>query len=369
MRRPFISYAREDHDIALRLYDDLRRAGLAPWLDRKDIRAGEDWRIAIRNGLRSATHVIAIISQHSVNKRGFVQHELRQALELLDEMPPGQIYIIPVRLDRSVPNHDRLNELQRVNLFEGYEVGLRQILEALRATSQSSITPITEPDIDQVAALIAHEINNSIGFFGVYLDIIRREAGQFEHVARSVDVLDNAVASTLGFTRDVMSLVRPQHIKAKAVDTSEWLEKIQPELRAIAGDHVQLDLRDIRPGLLIAGQQDALTHVMTNLVKNAAEAIKADGQIVIAAEPASLPTGAPAVCLSIADTGTGIDPRHIDHIFKPFYTTKAHGTGVGLPLARKIVSAHGGVLEVQSRLGNGSTFFMYLPVATSSGDT
>lgn len=369
MRRPFISYAREDYEIALRIHDDLRRAGLVPWLDRKNIRAGEDWRMAIRAALKSATHVIALISQHSVNKRGYVQHELRQALELLEEVPPDQIYIIPVRLDRSLPNHDRLNDLNRVDLFDGYEVGLLQILEALRATSKSSITPITEPDINQVAAMIVHEVNNSIGFFGVYLDIIRREAGQLEHVAQSVDVLGSAVASVLKFTQSVTTLVRPQRITARPVKVSEWFAAIRPELLAIVGDRVQLDIREDQPGLVIAGQQDSLTHVVTNLVKNAAEAIKGDGQIVIAAERASLPGGEQAVCLSIADTGSGIDPQHIDHIFKPFYTTKAHGTGVGLPLAQKIVSAHGGTLEVQSKLRNGSTFFVYLPMAIGSGDS
>lgn len=109
--RPFISYAKEDGETAERLHDDLRRLGAEPWLDHHALRGGEHWKQVIREALRSSTHVLALISARSVSKTGFVQNELRQALELLDSVPPDKIFIIPIRLDDSTPRHEKLNDL------------------------------------------------------------------------------------------------------------------------------------------------------------------------------------------------------------------------------------------------------------------
>lgn len=362
MRRPFISYAREDYDTAVRLHDDLRRAGMTPWLDRETIRAGEDWRAAIREGLRTATHVIALISRHSVNKRGFVQKELGQALELAEEMPPGEIYIIPVRLDPIATNHERLNDLHRVDLFEGYESGLERILEGLRATSSSAVSPIAEPNVDLAAALMAHEVANTLGIFNVYLNIIRDEAGDLDRVAQSVDVLERSVSRTLSFMREVRSLSSRQHVTEEQLDVKQWLLEIEPELRGTAGTGVSFELRTSDPGLTIrTANRDALTHAMINLVKNARQATGDTGSIIVAAKVASNTQGR-SVCLSVADTGQGIESKQLSHIFEPFFTTKKQGSGIGLWLVQNIVHAHGGRVVVQSDGGKGATFLICLPL-------
>ena len=82
--RPFISYAKEDRAIAERLDEDLRNLGADPWLDIHRLRGGESWRDTIRQALRESTHVLTLMSASSVAKTGFVQSEVRQALELLN---------------------------------------------------------------------------------------------------------------------------------------------------------------------------------------------------------------------------------------------------------------------------------------------
>jgi hypothetical protein len=129
--RPFISYAKEDGELAERLYEDLRRFGADPWLDRHALRGGESWKQAIREALRNSTHVLTLISARSVSKTGFVQNELRQALEILDSVPPGKIFIVPVRLDDSTPRHEKLKDLHWIDLFPEYETGLKRIGESL----------------------------------------------------------------------------------------------------------------------------------------------------------------------------------------------------------------------------------------------
>jgi hypothetical protein len=139
--RPFISYAKEDGETAERLHDDLCRLGADPWLDRHALRGGEPWKQAIREALRNSTHVLALISARSVTKTGFVQNELRQALELLDSVPPEKIFIIPIRLDNSIPRHERLNDLHWIDLFPEYENGLKRIAESLDLAPESSARP------------------------------------------------------------------------------------------------------------------------------------------------------------------------------------------------------------------------------------
>lgn len=128
----FISYAREDLEMAERLARDLRGAGFEPWIDVVDLLPGVRWDNAIKRAIKESSHLIAVMSSSSVNKRGYVQKELSQALEVLKEFPPDQIFVIPVRLDECAPTHPALEELQRVDLFPSYENGFRQIVAALK---------------------------------------------------------------------------------------------------------------------------------------------------------------------------------------------------------------------------------------------
>lgn len=130
--RPFISYAREDRDTASRLYRHLRDNGAQPWLDLEELLGGQDWKHAITRAIAESSHFIALISAHSVNKQGFVQKELRQALDILETFPPGDVFVIPVRIDESKPRHDRLADLHWVDLFPDYQEGFRRLLRSLR---------------------------------------------------------------------------------------------------------------------------------------------------------------------------------------------------------------------------------------------
>jgi hypothetical protein len=93
--RVFISYAREDTDAANRLYNDLKLSGLDPWLDTQSLLGGENWRIAVRDAIRKSRYFIPILSSNSVEKIGYVQRELKEALEVLLEFPQSKRFVIP----------------------------------------------------------------------------------------------------------------------------------------------------------------------------------------------------------------------------------------------------------------------------------
>ncbi len=99
----FISYAKEDYDYACQLYLALKKAGLDPWMDKpptphagEGIQVGQRWRIVLDAKIRAADYVALLLSPRSVKKRGYVQVEFRTALSLMNEMPDGQVFVLPI---------------------------------------------------------------------------------------------------------------------------------------------------------------------------------------------------------------------------------------------------------------------------------
>ncbi len=132
MAKIFLSYAREDEDIALQLYRDLIKNGYKPWMDKEDLLPGVHWKSEIRRVIKESAIFIALLSDRSINKRGYFQKELRHAIDALQEIPESKIFLIPARLDDCTPTDPLIEEINRVDLFPSYERGLKKILAALR---------------------------------------------------------------------------------------------------------------------------------------------------------------------------------------------------------------------------------------------
>lgn len=131
----FLSYAREDRDRVEQIYDSLKAEGFNPWIDTRNIRAGEKWSSVIGEAIRSADFMLLFLSHNSVSKRGYVQTELRAALSILAELPENAIFLIPVRLDESEPPAP-LQHIQFVDLFE--ESGWERLLRSLSGSAEQN---------------------------------------------------------------------------------------------------------------------------------------------------------------------------------------------------------------------------------------
>lgn len=129
MAKIFISYAREDYEYAKRIYDYLLQSGQEPWLDKENILPGQNWPNAIKSAIRESQFFIALLSSNSVEKRGYVQKELRIGLEILDQIPESQIFFIPARIGECEPNYERLRELQWVDMFPDWDTGLKRLMK------------------------------------------------------------------------------------------------------------------------------------------------------------------------------------------------------------------------------------------------
>jgi CheY-like chemotaxis protein len=132
--RIFLCYAHPDSQYVIQLYDYLATAGFVPWMDKKCIQGGEKWETAIRRAIRATDFFVACISNQSVNRRGFIQKEIRLALNIWDEKLEDDIYLIPVRLESCDIPYERLRQLQWVDIFhpDGSEKLVRAIQEGVR---------------------------------------------------------------------------------------------------------------------------------------------------------------------------------------------------------------------------------------------
>ncbi len=130
----FLSYAREDMGMAKQLYNDLKRYGLDVWLDAESLLPGDRWKDKIQDAIENCNYFIALLSTKSVNKKGFVQKELKTALEVLDLFPSSERFILPIRLDDCEICERKLKEHHWVDLFpeSKYQNGLRKILQVVR---------------------------------------------------------------------------------------------------------------------------------------------------------------------------------------------------------------------------------------------
>ncbi|MFZ5471614.1 MAG: ATP-binding protein [Myxococcota bacterium] len=217
--------------------------------------------------------------------------------------------------------------------------------------------------LGQLAASVVHEINNPMTAVLTYADALyTRSLGQPTSGAGETEKLKKIVDNServLRFTRDLVSYARP------AQDLPEELE-LQAVLDTAVGfcDHVLRKhgvevVRRYEAVPRVAAVKGNLVQVFVNLVTNACHAMQPGGRVVLATRREE-----DEVVVGVTDNGTGIDPAHRERIFEPFFTTKpdGKGTGLGLSIVANIVEKHGGRIEVESEVGQGTTFVIRLPV-------
>jgi len=156
----FISYAREDQPQAERLYRDLQREGFDVWMDTQDLLAGSNWSAEIRQAIRASEYFVLLLSAKSMTKRGFVHREIREALEVVGEMPENEIFLIPARLEPCDVTHEDLGRLHWVDLFPDWDHGLAQIARSLqRRNVQNDLNVVVhQRDLGPASKLSKNEL-------------------------------------------------------------------------------------------------------------------------------------------------------------------------------------------------------------------
>ena len=269
--------------------------------------------------------------------------------------------VVPVSVS-SAPLHDK----------QGEPIGLVLVLRDLREVMGLRSRLITSgrlAAVGQLAAGIAHEINNPIAYVNANLCALRdlvdgRADGKAPAEAHElIDESLEGIQRVAAIVRDVKSFSHPGAPERRAVDVAELLDAVlrvaAPQLRY--GRPVVRRYGATVPPVL--GDPQELQQVFLNLVVNAGQAVRGDQEIRLVTRHEN-----DRVVVLVEDDGCGIAEEMLESVFDPFFTTKrvGEGTGLGLSIAYEIVRRHGGALSVQSALGSGTRFRVELPTANAA---
>ncbi len=223
--------------------------------------------------------------------------------------------------------------------------------------------------VGRLAGGVAHDFNNLLTVARTYCDLLLEEMPLGDVRRSDLSEIRNATDRAAVLARRLLAFGRKQVFAPRPIDLNETAHSLYVMFTRTLPESVKLQLQlagELRPLTADAGQVE---QVLMNLVLNAVDAMPDGGTITISTANADLPSGEirgeqdSFVRLSVSDTGIGMDTATKDHIFEPFFTTKepGKGTGLGLSTVYGIVEQHGGSIRIESEVGRGTTFHVFLP--------
>ena len=315
--------------------------------------------------------------------RRFVSSPIRSLIEGTKEISamnldrPIGIMHSSEELDELVQSFNRMRErlaeaIAEINQFtERLEATVTERTGQLKVAHQKLLQTDRLASLGQLAASVAHEINNPVAGvlnLSMLLQRILKDDGiplaRVQEFRKYLGQISNETSRVGRIVSDLLAFSRrskPQRAPADLNRIVSVTLSLTEHKMKMLNVQVKTGLEPTLPQVPCDSSQ--MQQVLLNLVMNAAEATqgKGDGRVVV--ETATAPLG-DAVTLRVSDNGEGISPENLSKIFDPFFTTKPEGKGVGLGLAVMygIVDAHGGEVEVKSRVGEGTTFTVTLPL-------
>jgi signal transduction histidine kinase len=215
--------------------------------------------------------------------------------------------------------------------------------------------------VGQLAAGVAHEINNPIGIIRGYLKIMGPDSAP-ETLREELQILDDEAASCQRIAEDLVAYARAPELQRDSIVMDSLLrETVRRFQETSDGDGVRIVL-NAAPGEVYA-DGGRLRQVVLNLMVNAAQISEVDGLIEVSG--AVVEGGAYEI--QVSDQGPGISPEERTEIFEPFFTKRPGGSGLGLAVCQGIVRAHGGSIVVEDRDGHGTTFRVRIPAMAATG--
>lgn len=223
-----------------------------------------------------------------------------------------------------------------------------------------------------LAQSMAHELGNPLSIMTSTLQYVRDQLGQTGHttLTGAMDVIMESVNQMRELLLDLSGFTGAQRPRFAATDLRRALSQVLALIQREAEQHnIQIvrHFDDHLPECEVDTRE--IKQLFLNLLKNAIEAMPGGGRlsVTMGLVPPATPESAAAIRLEIADTGVGMSDSEMRSIFRPFYSTKPKGTGLGLPFCRRVAEEHGGEITVSTQFGKGSTFVVILPVKQSEG--
>jgi signal transduction histidine kinase len=217
-------------------------------------------------------------------------------------------------------------------------------------------------ELAELTGGFVHEIRNHLSTLKLNLQLLAEDFAepQNQREKRASDRVARLQAECQRLTdvaEDFLRFVRIGQLQTMPTQLGEVVMEVVDFFQPVAR-RAGIEIRSYVPSELplVELDRELFKQVLLNLLINAEQAMPNGGEIVFLGHP-----GPRSVCLSLIDTGQGMPPEIMSKLFRPFFTTKANGNGLGLPTCRRIVESHGGKIEVQSEPGRGTKFSIWLP--------
>ena len=300
---------------------------------------------------------------------------------------------LPTRIEAELPGRDgerqnlgfTLSELNE----EGKRVGICAFFKDLthvEMTEESENLKERLLMLGQMAAGLAHEIRNPIASVGVHASFLRSHLTGNEKLLSSVGMISREVEKVEYIIRECLNFVRPAELGVQPVPVDTLVDGVVARMITLhPGMKFSVQKpegRDLKVDVDVALLEQALTNLLANSVdachgngtvnvfmgmsRHFTESVRLNRQVDMLL-PGNSGKEEEFLRIHIRDNGPGIPLDVQDRIFVPFFTTKKSGTGIGLPIAQKIVHAHGGVLDMESEVGKGTEFIIKIPMRHSGG--
>jgi two-component system NtrC family sensor kinase len=254
----------------------------------------------------------------------------------------------------------------RVPVRAGGEIGeltqsFNTMLDTLQSTQDQLVQSEKLASLGQLAAGVAHELNNPLATILLYADILSNELPPDSNHRSDVNLIVTETKRCKNIVSALLEFARQNQVHAQPTDVNALIEDVlKLEWKRYETTPIQL-IHQLDAGLpLIQADQAQLTQVLVNLIENSVDAIQDGGRVTIRTRngPAGM------ITIEVEDTGAGISPQHLPKLFTPFFTTKpiGKGTGLGLAIIYGIIKMHRGQISVNSEVNRGTTFIIQLPV-------
>lgn len=228
--------------------------------------------------------------------------------------------------------------------------------------------------IGRLAGGLAHDFNNTLGIIAGWAEMGYTDAPEDSPLRDNFQKIREQAKRSAGLTAQLLAFASRQVLQPRTLDLNKLVSETSGLLRGALGRQFEISLALSADAWTIRADPTQIEQVLMNLSLNARDAMPRGGtlsittqNIVVKENDLNHFSSKPGryVLLEVADTGVGIEPDVLEHIFEPYFTTKAPGKGTGLGLASVygIVNQHGGVVDVETEVGRGTAFHVYLPVA------
>jgi two-component system cell cycle sensor histidine kinase/response regulator CckA len=286
----------------------------------------------------------------------------------------------PLDLDAVLSKVEDIFEKQRLIVENRrlYEAVVQELTQRLRVEEerekvQAQLFQAQKMEaIGRLAGGIAHDFNNLLTVLLGYSEFVLECLGPGDELREDVGQIQQIAQRATALTHQLLAFSRNQPFQPQVIEFNALIAGLEDMLRRLLGEGVKLDVTLGSDSMSIKADPGEIEQVVINLAVNARDAMPGGGTLTIWAGKVivdqkhcqSVPEARSGTfaCLSVADTGMGMDQETAAHIFEPFFTTKERGTGLGLAVVYGIVKQHEGWIEVRSTRGEGSTFAVHLPL-------